>query len=1088
MTDDTEARWNAETAPAGAPGKPAAPSVFDGAERRFDELSELGRGGMGRVAEARDRVLDRTVAIKHMLATDGVGLARFEREVRITARLQHPGIVPILDAGRDDDGHPYYVMRKIDGVALADRVAKRSVRDRLALVPAMLAAVDAVAYAHAQGIVHRDIKPWNILLGAFGETLMIDWGLARDLDAQPITEPPERSSGGDAALTRLGSAYGTPGFMSPEQARGEPADRRADVYSLGATLYFVLAGVTPFAGAEPTEVIDKVAAGTTPDLAKIPPEVPAELVAIVTKALGASPDARYPDAGELADDLRRFLAGQLVAAHRYTPWERVTKWVRKHRLVTAISVAAIAVIAIGGVWSISRIVTERDHARDAQSLAETRADDLVVDRARSLVQTDPTSAVAVLRGLPASSPQWPVAREIVRAAMAGGIERIVAHLSNRVTAIAFSPHGRLASAALENSNGHGEIRIHDLARGTSTTVANVGVGHLAWLDEHTLAGWELQSGGPGVLEVIDTDSARITPIAIAGFTTVAVDSGRAIVRRADGSVVSFGVDGVLTVLADSGVDTVDAAAGRIVMVDRKHMTIIDRDGTRRERALDIPKRIFHVRLSHSGKRVAIHAYRIVYEWVVDSDDPPLTWPRTTDAENHVLYVGDQLFWWSGDGTGVAELHADGVLTRWLTEPSGSIGVEPTATAAATTLFVTESGRIAYASELGVVELPHRPEGVARVAYDESARRLAIGTDAGDVEIVDLSSAIPETRKLVQGARVFAIGNERLVFGHETTDATNVNSLDRLEIVELDTNRHHWLPPLGEFADVAIQNNAIVAIGGPGSNMSVVVTDLDGKEIFRANHVGSTEHLSHVAFVSASGDVVELDDAWRPHVIAHLTDAGMYALHETAAGVVATKMVTPIEASVIDASGMHPLTLPLHEPPNSFYTAADGTWWVVENYTHLWRVPLHGTATEIPLPENIRQLKEFGDHVYANGKSKIFEMSLDGTLIRSTSSVGLVAYFDTGYTLMTGEAVVAVMPSANVRRVLHLPRRPNKVVVSHVDARIIAASIPGPDDNGDIVAIWRDPVPVNPAEIPAYIERLTNAHLDPGSDELRWDAP
>ena len=209
MTDDTEARWNAETAPAGLV-KPtsAAGSVFDSARPRFDELSELGRGGMGRVAEARDRVLDRTVAIKHMLATDGVGLARFEREVRITARLQHPGIVPILDAGRDDDGHPYYVMRKIDGVALAERVAKRTVRDRLALVPAMLAAVDAVAYAHAQGIVHRDIKPWNILLGKFGEALMIDWGLARDLNAQPITEPPERSSGGDPALTRLGSAYG----------------------------------------------------------------------------------------------------------------------------------------------------------------------------------------------------------------------------------------------------------------------------------------------------------------------------------------------------------------------------------------------------------------------------------------------------------------------------------------------------------------------------------------------------------------------------------------------------------------------------------------------------------------------------------------------------------------------------------------------------------------------------------------------------------------------------------------------------------------------------------------------------------------
>jgi hypothetical protein len=156
--------------PASRRSQPIAPtrSVFDVPRQRFDEKSELGRGGMGRVVEAFDRPLARTVAIKHMLATDGAGLARFEREVRITARLQHPGIVPILDVGRDDDGQPFYVMRKIEGEPLSERVkASDSVRDRLSLIPAVLPAIDAAAYAHAQGIVHRSIR--NLLYNEWTE-------------------------------------------------------------------------------------------------------------------------------------------------------------------------------------------------------------------------------------------------------------------------------------------------------------------------------------------------------------------------------------------------------------------------------------------------------------------------------------------------------------------------------------------------------------------------------------------------------------------------------------------------------------------------------------------------------------------------------------------------------------------------------------------------------------------------------------------------------------------------------------------------------------------------------------------------------
>src|SRR5688572_20256566 len=397
--------WMRDTAPAGgsgpatptaAPSSPSSPSVFDPAAERYADRRELGAGGMGRVVDAVDRTLDRPVAIKYSLAEDPVDVARFEREVRITARLQHPGIVPIHDAGRDDAGHPYYVMRRIDGEPLAARVtAAATVAERLALVPALLGAIDAAAYAHAQGVVHRDIKPWNILLGPFGEALLIDWGLARELTAgDEAPAPADATAGGrDAALTRLGSAYGTPGFMSPEQARGEPVDRRTDVYSLGATLYYVLAGALPAAAERPTEAIDRTAAGRGLDLAALPADVPAELIAITAKAVAPAAAARYADAGELAADLRRFLAGQLVAAHRYSAPARLARWLR-HRLVAVVAVAAVVVIAAVIALAFRRVVAERDTARAARRLAEARAEELLVDRARAMLVVDPTTAVA----------------------------------------------------------------------------------------------------------------------------------------------------------------------------------------------------------------------------------------------------------------------------------------------------------------------------------------------------------------------------------------------------------------------------------------------------------------------------------------------------------------------------------------------------------------------------------------------------------------------------------------------------------------------------------------------------------------------
>ena len=193
------------------------------ADWRYTLGSEIARGGMGRVVEATDAVLGRTVALKEALSNDADAIRRFHRETRITARLEHPSIVPVHDAGTSPAGSPFYVMRKISGRPLEQLVAgAETIEDRLALLPHVVAAANAIAHAHGRGIVHRDIKPANILVGGHGETVVIDWGLAKALDEpnDDDTAPTTVTSDDDDLKTRAGSVFGTPGFMPPEQLLG----------------------------------------------------------------------------------------------------------------------------------------------------------------------------------------------------------------------------------------------------------------------------------------------------------------------------------------------------------------------------------------------------------------------------------------------------------------------------------------------------------------------------------------------------------------------------------------------------------------------------------------------------------------------------------------------------------------------------------------------------------------------------------------------------------------------------------------------------------------------------------------------------
>jgi serine/threonine protein kinase len=297
---------------------------------RYELREEIGRGGMGTVYLAQDRELDRPVALKVLNTAPGHidGGARLAREARIIARLEHPGIVPVHDAGRLPDGRLYYAMKLVRGRRL-DEPGDASIplAERLRI---FLKICDAVAFAHAHGVLHRDLKPQNVMIGPFGEVLVMDWGIAKTVE--PFTPPNEVDAGWpeNPAGTAHGTVVGTPGYMAPEQARGEVAalDERADVYGLGAILYFLLAE-----------------RGPTPEQSPVTPPrrynraIPRPLEAVCLRALAPEPAARYAGAAQLADDVTRFLAGQRVHAYAEMLVESVSRWVVRYRAAVALVLA-----------------------------------------------------------------------------------------------------------------------------------------------------------------------------------------------------------------------------------------------------------------------------------------------------------------------------------------------------------------------------------------------------------------------------------------------------------------------------------------------------------------------------------------------------------------------------------------------------------------------------------------------------------------------------------------------------------------------------------------------------------------------------
>ena len=290
------------------------PRVFGG----YEVVSELGRGGAGIVYRARQVKLNRMVALKVLTGEfGGEELRRFVAEAETVARLHHANIVHIYEVGEEGDV-PFFSMELIEGGTLADRLRGRELSGREA-AEVMLPVVRAVHFAHMRGVVHRDLKPGNVLLDAEGVPKVVDFGIAKLL-------------GADSSMTVSGSVMGTPTYMAPEQAQGSSknAGPAADVYSLGAMLYELLTGRPPFLPQESDVVLAvRVVTEEPVSPAYHRPGVPRDLEAICMKCLQKAPGERYASAAALAEDLRRYLANEPILARPPSPMGRLTKWIRR---------------------------------------------------------------------------------------------------------------------------------------------------------------------------------------------------------------------------------------------------------------------------------------------------------------------------------------------------------------------------------------------------------------------------------------------------------------------------------------------------------------------------------------------------------------------------------------------------------------------------------------------------------------------------------------------------------------------------------------------------------------------------------------
>ena len=364
--------WTMETSDVPSGNLPTLPDKF----LRYTDFEIIGSGGMGQILRATDPKIDRQIAIKTLhpkLLSNRSTLNRFQREARITGQLEHPNIVPVHDAGQSPDGTHFFCMKLVGGESLAEvlqglsalHAERETAHDGTRLLPEFLKICDAMEFAHSRGVIHRDLKPANIMIGSFGEVLVMDWGLAKnvlsdtqeqtscELEIQELDQEHFRNYLDtiipDSTLTQDGTILGTLDYMPPEQAAGkvEEIDQQSDLYSLGAILYELLTLKPPLSGKLKIARLAQIIRGKFPPPRECNPEafIPRDLEAVVLKAMAREKADRYPSVSEMKVDLQAFLQGRTLEAATYNPMQLLAKWIARNRKM-CVGAAAVFVLSL----------------------------------------------------------------------------------------------------------------------------------------------------------------------------------------------------------------------------------------------------------------------------------------------------------------------------------------------------------------------------------------------------------------------------------------------------------------------------------------------------------------------------------------------------------------------------------------------------------------------------------------------------------------------------------------------------------------------------------------------------------------------